>query len=541
MSETYLGNPQLKKANVPISFTEEQVKEYIKCSEDAEYFINRYVKIVNVDRGLVPFDMYPYQRKMITTFARDRFVITKMPRQSGKSTTVTSYILWKILFHNNQNVGILANKGRIANDLLSKIKLAYEHLPKWLQQGVTTWNKGDIELENGSKVLAAATSSSAIRGGSYNTLLLDEFAFVPRNIAENFFASVYPTISSGQSTQIIIVSTPSGMNHYYKMWIDAIEKRSLYTPIDVHWREIPGRDDKWRDETIRNTSEDQFRVEFETEFLGSTNTLIYPTKLREIAFHTPKKDKWGLDVLDEPEANHVYTITADTAHGVGQDYSAFTVIDVSQIPYKLVAKYYNNTTQPMIYPEVILYAALKYNNAHIMVETNDIGMQVAEALHYELEYENVMTTMMRGRLGQKLNPGFVKKSAFGVRMTKQVKRIGCSNLKDLVESDKLILGDFDIVNELSSFVAKGNSYEAEDGHHDDLAMCLVIFAWMVRQTFFKDLTNTDVRRKIANEKYSDIMNDLIPVGFVDDGENVDTIDKNNDSSDWNWMWREPKL
>ena len=412
MSEVYLGNPQLKRTNVPIQFTQEQIDEYIKCSESPEYFAEHYIKIVNVDRGLVPFDMYDYQRDMIRKFDKNRFVITKMPRQSGKSTTVTAFILWRILFYDNQNVAILANKGRLAMDLLEKIKLAYENLPKWLQQGVVTWNKGNIEIENGSKVVSAATSSSAIRGGSYNLIFLDEFAFVPRNIAENFFASVYPTISSGQSTQIIIVSTPSGMNHYYKMWIDAIENRSSYVPVEVHWRQIPGRDDAWRDETIRNTSEDQFRQEFECEFIGSSNTLISPIKLRELAFTTPNKDKWGLDIYEEPQINHSYLIPVDTAHGVGQDYSVFPIIDISVMPYKMVAKYRDNTISPMLFPEMIDRYGRWYNNAYVLPETNDIGQMVAEALHQDLEYENIITSIMKGRAGQRANFGFANRSNF---------------------------------------------------------------------------------------------------------------------------------
>lgn len=526
MSETYLGNPLLKKANVPIHFTQEQIEEYLKCSEDVVYFTENYVKIINVDRGLIKFDMYPYQRKMLETFAKDRFIIARCPRQSGKTTSVTSYLLWRILFHNDQNIGILANKGRLANEILAKIQLAYENLPKWLQQGVTTWNKGNIEIENGSKVLAAATSSSAIRGGSYNSLLLDEFAFVPGNIAENFFASVYPTISSGKTTQIIIVSTPNGMNHYYKMWTDAVEKRNTYVPIDVHWREIPGRDDKWREETIRNTSEHQFRAEFETEFLGSSNTLISSSKLQSLAFLTPTKDKSDLDIYREPIEDKIYVITVDVSHGVGQDYSAFSVIDVSEVPYRIVAKYRNNTVPPILYPDVIYRTAIKYNNAYVMVETNDTGQQVAEALHHDLEYDAVLTTAVKNRAGQKINAGHLKKSTFGVRMTKQIKQVGCSNLKEMIEYNKLIIEDFDIIEELGSFVAKGSSYEAEEGHHDDLVMTLVIFSWMVRQPFFKDLTSTDIRKKFIEDLQFEVSDDVMPAGYIDDGgliENIDAI------------------
>ena len=528
MSDLYLANPKLKRAHVPISFTQEQIDEYIRCANDVEYFTEKYIKIVNIDRGLISFDMYDYQRQMIRTFMSERFVITKMPRQSGKSTTVTSYIVWKILFQDNQSVGILANKGRLANDLLAKVKLAYENLPIWLQQGVLTWNKGNIELENGSKVLAAATSSSAIRGGSYSMLLLDEFAFVPRNIAENFFASVYPTISSGITSQIIIVSTPNGMNHYYKMWADAIEKRSLYVPIEVSWRQIPGHDDAWRDQTIRNTSEEQFKQEFECNFLGSTNTLINSNKIRELTFVPTTRDKWGLDIIEAPIAGQTYVMTVDTSHGVGHDYSAFSIIDVTSIPYKMVAKFRDNTISPLMYPEIIYRYGKWYNDAFVLIETNDIGSQVATSLQSDLEYENILTSVNRSTTGQHINSGFSASSNFGVRMTKQVKRIGCSNIKDLIEDNKILIQDFDVIQEISTFTQKKQSYEAEDGHNDDLMMTLVMFGWLIRQPFFRELSNTDIRAKMASERYSEMLNDLLPAGFIDDGsspepENMETF------------------
>lgn len=534
MNDSYLSNPLLKRANVQIEYTPEQVQEYVRCSQDCDYFVTTYVKIVNVDRGLINFELRSYQKRMIAEFVANRFIITKMPRQSGKSTTVTSYILWKILFFNNQSCAILANKGRLANELLEKLKLSYENLPKWLQQGVLTWNKGNINLENGSSVLAAATSSSAVRGGSYNLILLDEFAHVARNIAEHFFASVYPTISSGLTTQMIIVSTPYGMNHYYKMWTDAIEARSFYKTIDVHWRDIPGRDDKWRDETIKNTSIEQWRQEFECEFLGSTNTLINPIKLRELVFVTPTIDKWGLEIYETPQQNRVYVVPVDTAHGVGQDYSAFIVVDVSVVPYRVVAKYRSNTVSPLLYPEIIQRYARWYNDAFVIPETNDIGQMVAETLHNDLEYENVLTTVLKGRAGQRVSSGFARAAELGVRMTKQVKRIGCSNLKDLIEDNKLLFQDFDIIEELSTFISTRDSFEAEEGHHDDLVMAMVIFGWLVRQPFFRDMTDQDIRARMAKEKYAEMIDDLIPAGFVDDGhyEEPQRIDRRSVSEEF---------
>jgi hypothetical protein len=436
------------------------------------------------------------------------------------------------------SVAILANKGRLAMDLLEKIKMAYEYLPKWMQQGIVTWNKGNIELENGSKVLAAATSSSAVRGGSYNILFLDEFAFVQKNLAEQFFASVYPTISSGTTTQIIIVSTPNGMNHYYKLWMDAVTKKSAYIPIDVHWREVPGRDDKFKETTIKNTSEQQWMQEFETEFLGSAHTLINPSKIRNIAFCEPLRvTEWGLQVWEEPIKKRIYSIIVDTSHGVGQDYSVASVIDITDVPYKLVAKYRSNETSPMIFPEIIAKAGMMYNNAIVLVETNDVGIQVADALHTEIEYEGVLSSVMKGRAGQKISTGFSGKAHFGIRTTAQVKKIGCANIKDLIESDKLLIRDFDCVSEMSTFIRKGPSYSAEEGSTDDIMMTLVLFGWLVRQAVFKEMTDTNVRKNIVEEQFADFYEDVMPAGIIDDGEDVKSISRSRDS----WLFEDPVL
>ena len=283
MSEAYLGNPNLKKVNVKQEYTKEQIVEIQKCMKDPIYFIKNYIQIVSLDKGLVPFELYDFQEKLVDTFHNNRFTICKMPRQSGKSTTIISYLLYYSIFNDNKNIAILANKAATARDILSRYQLAYENLPSWLQQGVINWNKGNIELENGSKLVAAATSSSSVRGSSFNIIFLDEFAYVPQQIAESFFSSVYPTISSGKDTKVMIVSTPHGMNMFYKLWVDAEEKRNLYVPIEVHWSEVPGRDERWKEETIKNTSETQFRTEFECEFLGSANTLIAPAKIKSMA------------------------------------------------------------------------------------------------------------------------------------------------------------------------------------------------------------------------------------------------------------------
>ena len=438
----YLGNPNLKKANTQIEFTQEQILEFVACRHDPVYFAKKYIKIVSLDEGLVNFNLYPFQEKLVRNFHENRFNICKMPRQTGKSTTVVSYLLHYAVFNDNVNIAILANKASTARDLLGRLQLAYENLPKWMQQGILAWNKGSLELENGSKILAASTSASAVRGGSYNVIFLDEFAFIPNHIADQFFASVYPTISSGQSTKVIIVSTPHGMNRFYRMWHDAEKSKNEYIPTDVHWSEVPGRDEKWRQQTIANTSEAQFKVEFECEFLGSVDTLIAPSKLRNLVYENPRTSNAGLDVYVEPEQKHDYVITVDVARGVEKDYSAFVVIDITKFPHKVVAKYRNNEVKPMLFPSIIYDVAKSYNEAFILCEVNDIGDQVASIINYDLEYENLLMCSMRGRAGQIVGQGFSgKKTQLGVKMSKTVKKVGSLNLKTIIETDKLLFSD----------------------------------------------------------------------------------------------------
>jgi hypothetical protein len=513
----YLGNPKLKRVGESISFTQDQALEIQKCLVDPVYFIKTYVKIVNVDKGLVPFDMWPFQEDMVNEFHNNRFSICKMPRQVGKTTTTVGYMLWSVLFQEDYNIAILANKGQLAQEILSRIQKAYEYLPKWLQQGIIVWNKRNIELENGSKIYAYATSAAGVRGGTYNLVFLDEFAFVPHNMATDFFTSTYPVISSGKTTKVIIVSTPNGLNMFYKMWTDAIEGRSTYNPVEVHWSMVPGRDEKWKEETIRNTSEEQFRQEFETEFIGSSATLISGTKLRSLAFHDPIESYDGLSIYEQPQQGHFYIATVDPSEGVGHDYSTINVVDVTTTPYKQVAKYRNNKIALLLLPTVVYSIATKYNEAFVLVETNNIGQQVVDILHYDLEYENIYKTEHHHIKGQSISGGFKRSVSFGVKMTKSVKKIGCANLKTLVENNKLIVNDFDTIAEMNTFVRDKDTYKAEEGNNDDLVMGLVSFSWLTAQTFFKEATNTDIRKILAQENNM-IEDDLVPVGFIDDGK-----------------------
>jgi hypothetical protein len=467
-----------------------------------------------------------------------------MPRQTGKSTTVVSYLLHYAVFNDNINIAILANKASTARDLLGRLQLAYENLPRWMQQGIISWNKGSLELENGSKISANSTSSSAVRGGSYNVIFLDEFAFIPNHIADDFFASVYPTISSGQKSKVIIVSTPRGMNHFYRMWHDAERGKNEYKPTDVHWSEVPGRDEAWKEQTIANTSEQQFKVEFECEFLGSVNTLINPSKLKNLVYENPIQKNAGLDVYEVPIKDHNYLITVDVARGLGNDYSAFIVFDITNFPYKAVAKYRNNEIKPMLFPSIIDDIGKAYNKAFILCEVNDIGDQVASILNYDLEYDNLLMCSQRGRAGQVVGAGFSgKRSQLGVRTTQAVKKLGCSNLKTLLEDDKILIIDYDIISELTTFSQKHNSFEAEEGCNDDLAMCLVIFAWLVAQDYFKEMTDNDVRKRIYEEQKNQIEQDMAPFGFMSDGlDDESFVDRDGDLwkvdeyGDRSYMW-----
>jgi hypothetical protein len=515
----YKGSPNLKAANVEMSFTPEQVQEWIKCADDPVYFTRNYIKIVSLDEGLVPFKMWDFQEDMINRFHTNRFNIAKLPRQTGKSTTVVSYLLHYAIFNDNVNIGILANKLTTSRELLGRLQLAYENLPKWMQQGIVSWNKGSLELENGSKIMAASTSSSAVRGMSFNIIFLDEFAFVPTHIAEQFFSSVYPTISSGKSTKVIIISTPNGMNMFYKLWHDAERGKNEYITTEVHWSQVPGRDAKWKEQTIANTSQRQFTQEFECEFLGSVDTLIAASKLRTMVYDDPiTNNNKGLVVYENPQKEHDYIVTVDVARGVGSDYSAFLVFDITKFPYRLVARYRNNEIKAIMFPTIVVDIARGYNRAYVLTEVNDIGDQVASMMHYDLEYDHILMCAMRGRAGQIVGTGFSgKKTQLGVKMSKTVKKVGCLNLKTFIEDDKLVIPDYETIAELTTFISKRDSFEAEEGCHDDLAMCLVIFCWLAVQDYFKEMTDNDVRQRIYDEQKNQIEQDMAPFGFISDG------------------------
>ena len=518
--KNYLGNPHLKKINMPLQLTEDEVREYVKCSKDPIYFIERYVKIITLDKGFINISLYPFQKQAIEDINQNRRVILKAGRQLGKTTMIVGYILWYILFNQDKFVAILANKAPTAREILSRIKIAYEALPLWIQQGVKTWNKGDIELENNCRVMATSTASSAIRGFSISLLYLDEFAFVPSNIAEEFFTSVYPTISSGTSSKILISSTPNGMNHFYKMWTEAVENQNGFLHIEANWRQVPGRDQKWADEQRRVLGDEKFLQEMECEFMGSAGTLLSAPALKSLAFVAPiHLSENGIKIYKAPEKNRNYVIVADTSRGKGLDYSAFSVIDVTELPYRQVCTYKDNNISPLVYPSVIKRIGDYYNQAYVLVEINDNGQQIVDSLFEDYEYENILSTVdIKGKVS--ITWGYGNKSYRGIRTTKSVKRLGCSLMKNLIEGQKLIIQDFDTISELSTFVARGTSYESAEGSHDDLVMTLVLFSWMTNQQFFADLTNTDVRAKLHEEQMKQIEEEQLP-SFLAGHEEVD--------------------
>lgn len=529
----YLGNLNLKRKGVKVDWTKEQVKEFIKCAKDPIYFSEKYINIVHVDHGLIPIELYDYQKEIVEKITKNRRVAVVTSRQAGKTTTAVAVILHYVLFNNHKTVGLLANKGDAAREILDRIKIAYEALPKWLQQGVIEWNKGSVEFENGCKIIAAATSSSAIRGKSVSFLYIDEAAFVEH--WDEFFASVFPTISSGKTTKILFTSTPNGLNHFYKTCEGAKDGSNGYKYVEVPWYEVPGRDEAWKKDTLQSMDFDiqKFAQEFECEFLGSSGTLIDGSKLKALVARRPLQEGNGMYMYEEPQKDHVYFCIVDVSRGKGLDYSAFHIIDATTMPYKQVCCFRDNLMPPVEYTEVIYRACTKYNNAIVLVEVNDIGEQIPALLLFDYEYEHILFTENAGRLGKKISGGFNRKGNSidkGIRTTKQVKSVGCSVLKLLVEQDQLIVNDFNTINELSTFSRKGVSYEAEPGCHDDLVMGLVLFAWLSNQPFFRDYTDNSTLSMLRERTREQVMEELLPFGIMNDG--MEEYEDAGSAGDW---------
>ena len=535
MGEGYLGNSNLKNSGQEIEWTPELLKEYMKCAADPVYFAKTYIKIVHVDKGLVPFEMYDYQESITRKITENRRVAVLTARQSGKTTTAMAIILHYILFNEFKTVAILANKGDAAREVMARVKLAFESLPKWLQQGVEEWNKGNIALENGCQVLAGTTSSSAIRGKSVNFLYLDEVAFIEGyddffasvypTIAfiegyDEFFASVYPTISSGDSTKLLMTSTPNGLNHFWKTCKGAKEGTNGYEYEEVMWYDVPGRSEAWQKETIEalDHDEEKFNQEYCCQFLGSSGTLISGAKLKQLAGSVPLRQSEGFIQYEAPIEGRQYSMTVDVARGKGLDYSCFSVMDITEMPYKQVAVYRDNLTGPIDFASVVFRMGTSYNNAAVLIEINDIGEQVSDVLLMDYGYDNLLYTSNNGRSGKILTGGFGKRVDNGIRTTKLVKGTGCSMLKMLIEQNQLIIQDQDTIEELKRFSKKKNSFEAESGFHDDLVMNLVLFAWMTDQAYFKDMTDINTLVKLREKTEEQIEEELLPFGFVDVGD-----------------------
>jgi hypothetical protein len=517
IESSYHGNPNLKSVGLQIQFTPEQVQEIIRCQQDPVYFIENYCHIVTLDEGLKLFKLYKCQKKKVKIILDNRKVVLMEGRQQGKTITSAACILWYTLFQESKTVAILANKGSAAREVLDRYQIMYEHLPIWMQQGVKTWNKGNVELENGSKVFTAATTSSGIRGKSVNWLYIDEAAIIPNNVAEEFFASVYPTISAGQTTKILLTSTPLGYNHFWKFWNEAEKGKNGFISHFIPYWEIPGRDEVWAEEQRKTLGEVKFTQEVLCEFLGSSNTLINGRTLAQMSSMDPVYyNDMGLSIYEEPLKDRVYVISVDVARGVGGDYSTFSIVDVTEMPYKLVGKFRNNTIAPMLFPNVIHKAAKDYNNAMVLVETNDIGGQIADILYAELEYENILSTIKENNQTY-ISPGFSKSTTLGVRTTKSVKRQGCFAIKSLLEEKKLNIFDAETIHEFSTFIEKGGTYVADEGEHDDLVMTLVLFGWLTTNQYFRELTDVNVRERVYKQQMLQIEDELTPFGFVDTG------------------------
>ena len=506
----YNGNSLVKKDGITHNYTQEEIQEYRKCMKDPAYFATTYAKIINLDKGLVPFDLYPYQEKMFKHFNENRFSVILACRQSGKSISSVIYLLWYAIFHPEKTVAILANKGATAREMLARVTLALENLPFFLQPGCRVLNKGSLEFSNNSRIIAAATSASSIRGQSVNLLFLDEFAFVEN--ANQFYTATYPVISSGQETKVIITSTPNGVgNMFYKIWEGAVQQSNEFKSFRVDWWDVPGRDEAWKEMTIANTSEAQFAQEFSNEFVGSSSTLVSAEKLLGLKAKEPVETVVGRNIkmYERADIDHQYIMCVDVSKGRGQDYSTFTIFDITTRPFKQVCTFRDNKISPLLLPDVIVWAAKIYNEAIVVIESNDAGQVVCNGVYYDLEYENTFVEST------------VKVGGIGATMTKKTKRIGCSNLKDLIEQDALEIVDADTIQELSSFVPKGSSYEADKGCHDDMVMNLVMFGWFVSTDAFGNIDEIDLKKMLYTDREA-MEDDMINFGLVSSNDDVNS-------------------
>jgi terminase large subunit-like protein len=525
----YMNNERLRRPGVVFQLTREHIEEYAKCSDPdtgLAYFSKKYMKVEIPDGQVVPYDPRSYQLEFAEKALKHRFILVKLGRQMGKTTAACAIILWHLLFKRRYKIALTANKLEQAIEILDRLKLAIEWIPPWLQHGVIVWRGTRIAFENGSYVQAAATSMSGIRGKAYSMIYMDEYAHIHPNMQRKFYDSVYPAISAGKETKLFITTTPNGLEGFYKLWKESEDGENDFQRVEAHWSEMPGRDEAWAAKERARLTDEGFAQEYETEFLGSSATLINGRVLARLPKKRPiERTAVGVKVFKRPEEGHQYVAAVDVSRGLGLDYQAMTMVDVTTRPWEVVATYRNNTLPPSLYHEVIHDVAKFYNQASVLVEINDVGQRVAEDLMHVDEYENVIMTQVKGKYGTRAGGGFGQNSRFGVKTTVQVKRIGCAILKQLIERDQLVINDEDILWEFGRFVGKNNTFKAEDGAHDDLVMCLVLFAWLTDQRFFKESmdSHADLRAAYVAQAETWSEEDLTPFGVIDDGH--DEADK----------------
>jgi hypothetical protein len=540
LSGGYGGNPLLPLPGDEVQLTAEELVEFAKCMRDPLYFISTYVKISNVDEGITSFTPYQFQEAIIKELQDNRFVIAKLPRQCGKSTVIVcGYFLWYVLFNTDVSVALLANTEDTAIMLLDRLKNSFELLPRFLKQGVEKWDQKLLKFANKARVRAAATSGSAIRGDTFNIVFLDEFAFVPANIALEFMASVFPVISSGKSTKLFIVSTPNGFNLFYRLFTDSVKslnsfKNLAYTWRDVYFARNPNATEaealQWADEAIKNMAgnRQKFQQEFECDFLGSANSLVAPWKLAQIDWRVPMEVRGKLRIYEKPvflsEAGpaHVYLVTVDVAQGQQLDSSVAQVIDITTSPFKQVAVYQDDSIKPAQFAPIIAQIGNWYNKAFLFFEVNGEALLTAQICQEELEYENLIQIFMHKKKGQQMSAGHALNAKVGLKSSVATKRIGCTGLKSLMENDKLIVNDYETMTQLTTFVGKPDKrglltvYEAEIGNHDDCISPLVLLGWLTAQSAFENYVGLNMRQLLTGG--GDPV-DLEPplLGFFDEG------------------------
>lgn len=509
----YLGLPNLKRANIKTQWTQEMINEWKRCRDDVVYFAQTYCAITHIDYGVIKVQLRDYQKDMLKIMAGSRMSVSKLSRQLGKTTAVAIYLAHYVCFNKAKAVGILAHKGSMSAEVLDRTKQAIELLPDFLQPGIVEWNKGSIELDNGSSIGAYASSPDAVRGNSFSLIYIDECAFIPN--FQDAWLAIQPVISSGRHSKILITTTPNGMNHFYDIWTAAVEGKSGFVPYEAEWNSVKERlyDDNdifddgwsWSSTTIFGSSVDQFRQEHRGVFSGGSGTLISGMKLAIMSHLNPinNTSETRFFKFKEPSPERKYIATLDSAEGRGQDYHALNIIDVTEDKWEQVAVLHSNTISHLILPDIILKYLNEYNEAPIYIELNSTGVSIAKSLYLDLEYENVICDNFND---------------LGMKQTKRSKAIGCSILKDLIEKDKLIINYKETISELRTFIAKGVSWAAENGSNDDLVMSLVIFAWLSNQQKFNEYINKDDHRlasSIFRNELEEMNDDYSPVVILD--------------------------